>query len=154
MKLTSVLAFALAAVGTSASAIGQRQFCPEASRFGNLQVVPSDLQPGTWFTIHADFSCAVNYFGIVPRYTDFYIEVPSGNNGHEPPILVDRREFSLPAPPLSPALTFTAQFPYYPGLFEGAAYALALHTTYPINGTDGSEILVQGGVYAGLNVTS
>ncbi|KAK0204290.1 hypothetical protein DFS33DRAFT_1261008 [Desarmillaria ectypa] len=154
MKLTSVLAFVLAAVGTNASAIGKRQFCPEAARFGVFQVVPSDLQPGTDFTVHADFTCAVNYFRIIPRYTDFYIEVPSGNNGHEPPILVDRREFTLPAPPLSPALTFTAQFPYFPGLFEGAQYTLSLHTTYPINGTDGKEILIQGEVYESINVTS
>ncbi|KAK0229478.1 hypothetical protein EDD85DRAFT_889862 [Armillaria nabsnona] len=154
MKLATVFAFALAAVGTNASAIGKRQSCAEASRFGNLQVVPSDLQPGTDFTIHVDFGCAVNWFGIVPRYIDFYIEVPSGNNGHEPPILLARRDFTLPAPPLSPAFTFTAQFPHYPVFFEGASYNIALNTIYPVNGTDGSEILVQGGVYSPINVTS
>ncbi len=51
----------------------------------------------------------MNYFGIIPRYIDFYIEVPSGNNGYEPPILLARQDFGLPAPPLSPAFTFTGQ---------------------------------------------
>ncbi|SJL11599.1 uncharacterized protein ARMOST_15005 [Armillaria ostoyae] len=154
MKLATVFAFVLAAVGANASPAGKRLVCAEASRFGNLQVVPSDLQPGTDFTVHVDFECAVEYFGIIPRYTDFYIEVPSGNNGHEPPILLARRDFTLPAPPLSPALTFTAQLPHYPVYFEGASYNIALNTIYPVNGTDGSEILVQGGVYAPINVTS
>ena len=41
--------------------------------------------------MNADFSCAINYFGIVPAYTDYYIEVPVNNNGYEPPILLARR---------------------------------------------------------------
>ncbi|PBK68604.1 hypothetical protein ARMSODRAFT_958266 [Armillaria solidipes] len=154
MKLATVFAFVLAAVGANASPAGKRLTCAEASRFGILQVVPTDLQPGTDFTIHVDFECAVEYFGIIPRYTDFYIEVPSGNNGYEPPILLARRDFTLPAPPLSPDLTFTAQLPHYV-YFEGAPYNIALNTIYPINGTDGSEVLIQGGIlYASINVTS
>ncbi len=47
MKLATVFAFALATVGTNASAIGKRQSCPEAVRFGIPHIVPSDLQPGT-----------------------------------------------------------------------------------------------------------
>ncbi|PBK87828.1 hypothetical protein ARMGADRAFT_1016415 [Armillaria gallica] len=154
MKLATVFAFALAAVGTNASAIGKRQSCPEAVRFGIPHIVPSDLQPGTDFTINVDFGCAVNYFGIIPRYIDFYIEVPSGNNGYEPPILLARRDFGVPAPPLSPAFTFTGQFPHY-SFTEGAAYDIATNIIYPVNGTDGSEVLIQGGVtYLPITVTS
>ncbi len=123
--LATAFPLILAAVGVNASPAGKRLICSEAARFGVLQVVPSDLQTGSvsrfmrymtgWlimpqdFTVHVDFECAVEYFGIIPRYTDFWIEVPSGNNGHEPAILLARRDFTVPEPPLSPALTFTAQ---------------------------------------------
>ena len=58
------------------------------------------------FTVHADFTCSL-YFGIVPEYIDYYIEVPTNNNGHEPPILLARREFhqSTGTPPTD---TFSA----------------------------------------------
>ncbi|KAK0191958.1 hypothetical protein F5146DRAFT_954224 [Armillaria mellea] len=154
MKLATVFAFALAAVGVNASPTEKRLNCAEASRFGDVQVVPTNLQPGSDFTVHVDFQCAVEWFGIIPSYTDFYIEVPEPyNNGHEPAILLARRDFTLPAPPLSPALTFTAQLPhsYYTA---GAPYTIFLSITYPINGTDGSEVLIQGGVYTDINVTS
>jgi hypothetical protein len=46
-------------------------------------------------------------FGIVPKYIDYYVEVLSGGNGHNPPILLGRREFhqSFNTPPTD---TFTA----------------------------------------------
>ncbi|KAK0449675.1 uncharacterized protein EV420DRAFT_781983 [Desarmillaria tabescens] len=155
MKLTTILILGLASLaGAKTSPIDKRLGCPEASRFGGFDVTPSNLQPGTEFTINADFTCGVEYFGIVPRYTDFYIEVPENNNGYEPDILIARREFTLPSPPLPPVLTFTARFPYYPVFFEAAQYMIALVNTYPINGTDGSEVLIRGGVYVPINVTS
>ncbi|KAK0215501.1 hypothetical protein IW262DRAFT_1400671 [Armillaria fumosa] len=154
MKPAAVFAFALAAVGVHASPTGKRLTCAEASRFGNVQVVPTNLQPGTDFTINVNLECAVEYFGIIPRYTDFYIEVPEPyNNGYEPAILLARRDYTLPAPPLSPTFNFTAQLPHYP-YTEGASYTIFLSTTYPINGTDGSEVLIQGGVYTVVNITS
>jgi hypothetical protein len=42
-------------------------------------------------TISADFTCAEDQLGIIPAYTDYYVEVFQGNNGHEPPILLARR---------------------------------------------------------------
>ncbi|KAK0496625.1 hypothetical protein EDD18DRAFT_1105727 [Armillaria luteobubalina] len=69
------------------------------------------------------------YFGIIPRYTDFYIEVPEPyNNGHEPAILLARRDYTLPAQPLSPNFNFTAQLPHYP-YTAGASYTIFLSTT-------------------------
>ncbi|KAG7441338.1 uncharacterized protein BT62DRAFT_923428 [Guyanagaster necrorhizus] len=154
MNLTTVLAFVLAAVGAIASpVVDKRQSCAEAAQFGVLEIVPSDLQPGTGFTVHIDYACAVE-LGVVPTYIDTYIEVPEGNNGHEPPILLDRRTFVLSPPPLTQALTFTASFPYYPVLFEGAQYTIGVHTIYPINGTDGNPILIEGIVYGDINVTT
>lgn len=154
MKLATVFAFALAAVAVHASPTDKRLSCAEASRFGNVQVVPTNLQPGTDFTINVNLECAVEYFGIIPRYTDFYIEVPEPyNNGHEPAILLARRDYTLPAQPLSPNFNFTAQLPHYP-YTAGASYTIFLSTTYPINGTDGSEVLIQGGVYTVVNITS
>jgi hypothetical protein len=42
------------------------------------------------FTVNANFTCAAQ-LGVHPQYTDYYIEVPVNNNGHEPPILLARR---------------------------------------------------------------
>lgn len=43
--------------------------------------------------INVDLTCAITNFDIVPKFLDYTIEVfaPS-NNGHEPPILLARRE--------------------------------------------------------------
>lgn len=45
------------------------------------------------FTVAANFTCAAQ-LGVHPQYTDYYIEVPVNNNGHEPPILLARRTLS------------------------------------------------------------
>ena len=87
-----------------------RQTCPEATQYGTLIVSPTSVSAGdvsqiswSWdepqlntmqyqtLTVNADFSCAINTFGHIPAYTDYYIEVPQNNNGHEPPILLARR---------------------------------------------------------------
>ena len=57
-------------------------------------------------TIKADFACSFS-FGIVPKFTDYYIEVPVNNNGHEPPILLARRQPSVTA--ASPTDEFTVE---------------------------------------------
>ncbi|PBK88142.1 hypothetical protein ARMGADRAFT_1084780 [Armillaria gallica] len=106
------------------------------------------------FMVHVYFECTVEYFSIIWHYTNFWIKVPSDNNGHEPVILLACQDFTMPVPPLSLALTFTMQFPHNPLYFEGASYVVALNTIYPINGMDGSEVLIQSGAYAGINITS
>lgn len=113
MKLTisaALLSFAGLVMCTAVS----RQPCPEAVRFGILSVSPTTLNPGdvcfhhfkaflkTWFqlwvvqdiTISVDLNCAINNFGIIPKFLDFSIVVPGDlNNGHEPNIVLARRDF-------------------------------------------------------------
>jgi len=129
-----------------------RQNCPQAARFGVMSVSSANAQinPGDDFTVHVDLTCAVHYFHIVPRFLDYTIIVPqASNNGHEPPIVLARRTLAAGAT----SDTFTAKLPYgY--YFKGAQYSLFLANTYPINGTDGSEVLVQGGIFTGLNVNT
>lgn len=127
--------------------------CPEASRFGDLIVSPSNLQPGDWFTVHTDFTCAVSAeFDIVPKFLDYYIEVPGQlNNGHEQPILLARRKFhhNRNTPPID---TFNVQLPFA-FYFAGAAYEVNLAITYPVNGSNGKPVFIQGGSQFPVNIT-
>lgn len=61
---------------------------------------------GQTVTIAADFTCSFS-FDIQPTFTDYYIEVPVNNNGHEPPILLARRQPGVT--PSSPLDQFTVQ---------------------------------------------
>jgi hypothetical protein len=129
---------AVFAVATPATA----QACPEATQFGVLTVSPTTLSPGDTFTVTANFTCSVQ-FGVNPQYTDYYIEVPVNNNGHEPPILLARR--TLDASSATPLFDqFTTQLPY--ALYFNASYVVMLDTTYPVNGSNGSPYSVVGGV--------
>ncbi|KZS88442.1 hypothetical protein SISNIDRAFT_498025 [Sistotremastrum niveocremeum HHB9708] len=128
----------------------QAGFCPEASRFGILGVKPTNLSPGDKFTITANFTCGINQYNIVPKYIDYYIEVPENvNNGHEPPILLARRTFSKSHGDVD---KFTTHLPdaFY---FTGAAYTVQMDITYAINGTLGKPFYVVGGTEAGVNIT-
>ncbi|KAG1743426.1 hypothetical protein EDB19DRAFT_561075 [Suillus lakei] len=132
---------AVFAVATPAAA----QFCSEATRFGVVSVSPTTLSPGDTFTVTANFTCAVQY-GIQPQYTDYYVEVPVNNNGHEPPVLLARR--TLNASSATPLFDqFTTQLPYAYSFNFNASYVVMLETTYPETGTDGtSSYSVVGGV--------
>ncbi|KAF8839628.1 hypothetical protein BDN67DRAFT_969736 [Paxillus ammoniavirescens] len=143
--------FGLAAIIASAALVSAapraRQSCPEATRFGVLNFSPKTVSPGDSLTIDADFTCAINYFGIQPEYTDYYIEVPVNNNGHEPPILLARR--TLPSGSTSDQ--FTVEVPYAT-YFQNTSYVVILDTTYPITGSDGSPYYVVGGVEAPITI--
>ncbi|KAG5637699.1 hypothetical protein H0H81_003554 [Sphagnurus paluster] len=134
----------------SASAIGTRQSCPQASRFGDLTISPTNtaFNGGDSITVNVDLTCAINHFGIVPSYLDYTIEVPaSSNNGHEPPILLARRNYVSG----STSDMFTTQIPYgY--YFAGAVNTVVLTNTYAINGTNGDKVYVQGGVSTGITI--
>ncbi|KAH7915634.1 hypothetical protein BJ138DRAFT_1141332 [Hygrophoropsis aurantiaca] len=141
MRFTKSAILASFATAASAAVMPEaRVSCSEATRFGVVTVVPSTLSPGDSFTVHADFTCAISNYGINPQYTDYYIEVPENNNGHEPPILVARRTLTSP-----PTDTFTAQLPYA-YYFANTSYSLVLDTTYAINGTNGTPYSVVGGI--------
>ncbi|KAF8134932.1 hypothetical protein EV363DRAFT_1396396 [Boletus edulis] len=146
MQITpaAIVVFAAALVG----AVPQpRQNCPEATQFGVLSVSPTTVSAGDTLTVNADFSCAINNFGHIPQYTDYYIEVPVNNNGHEPPILLARRTLASG----STSDSFTVQVPdaYY---FANAGYVVILDTTFPINGTNGIPYSVVGGIEAPITI--
>ncbi|KAJ7028597.1 ricin B lectin domain-containing protein [Mycena alexandri] len=128
------------------------QRCNEAQRFGSLQV-PLTLSLGQPFTVTVNFTCAIEGFGIVPTYLDYYIEVLIGNNGHEPPIYIARRTYNQSASP--PVDTFTATLPYWAWFaFPGAQYQFVLDTSYMIPGTNGPPVLVvEGTASAPINIT-
>ncbi|KAF9235975.1 hypothetical protein BU15DRAFT_64424 [Melanogaster broomeanus] len=143
--------FALAAVVASLFALVSavphaRQSCPEATRFGVLSVSPTTVSAGDSLTITADFTCAISYFGINPEYTDYYFEVPVGNNGYEPPILLARRTLASGATSDS----FTVEVPY--AYYFNASYVVMLDTTYPTTGTNGAPYSVVGGVEAPITI--
>ncbi|OJA17115.1 hypothetical protein AZE42_02589 [Rhizopogon vesiculosus] len=142
----SILA-AFSAVATPVAA----QSCAEATQFGVVVVSPTTLSPGDTFTVNANFTCAAQ-LGVNPQYTDYYIEVPVNNNGHEPPILLARR--TLDASSATPLLdSFTMQFPYA-YYFANTNYVVMLETTYPVTGTNGSPYSVVGGVEAPITITN
>ncbi|EPQ51877.1 hypothetical protein GLOTRDRAFT_107956 [Gloeophyllum trabeum ATCC 11539] len=122
--------------------------CSEADRFGGVAVSPTTFAAGDNVQISADFTCAVQHYGHIPKYTDYYIEVPQGNNGHEPPILLARREPAAGATSDS----FSVQIPhaYY---FGDASYVVIMDVTFASNGTDGSPYYSVGGVEAPVIIT-
>ncbi|KAJ6552067.1 hypothetical protein DFH09DRAFT_925381 [Mycena vulgaris] len=141
--VASIAAFALAPVATAS--------CPEAARFGVLQVVPSNLVPGDSFTVHVDLECAAEK-GYLPTYMDYYISVLSNNNGHEAPIVLARRTYNLAGTGLSPADTFSAQLPYW-YYFAGAQYSVVFVNSFAKPGPMNNSVITQGSISFPLNVT-
>ncbi|KAH7884313.1 hypothetical protein F5I97DRAFT_1888610 [Phlebopus sp. FC_14] len=145
----TALVASLATLASGAMIPQARQNCPEAARFGGVSTSPSSVAPGDTLTINADFSCAVNYFGIIPQYTDYYLEVVTNNNGYEPPILLARR--TLPQGATSDSFTVEVPDAYY---FANTTYTGVLDVTYPVNGTNGTPYSVVGGVYFNVNLVN
>ncbi|KAF8956698.1 hypothetical protein BDZ97DRAFT_1671087 [Flammula alnicola] len=138
--------------GIVASANVPRQACSEAVRFGVLSVSPSNttFNAGDNISINVDLTCAINFFNIVPKFLDYSIIVPSSlNNGHEPPIVLARRTLQTGATSDS----FTTEIPHA-FFFAGAAYQVSFTNTYPINGTDGSQVLIQGGLSQAITINA
>jgi len=150
MQLTLPSVFLLLAAVVSARVHSARQSCSEADRFGEVSITPDTVVPGDIVTIIADFTCSFS-FGIVPNFTDYYIEVPVNNNGHEPPILLARRQPTVSA--ASPTDQFTVQIPFA-NYFAGAGYVVTLDNTYPINGTNGSPVFIVGDVETVITINS
>ncbi|KAG0695592.1 hypothetical protein DFH29DRAFT_263859 [Suillus ampliporus] len=141
---TAIATFVAVLAAATPAAAG----CAEADRFGDITVNPSTLSPGDTFTVTANFTCAAQ-FDIFPQFTDYYIEVPVNNNGHEPPILLARRTLNASSP--TPLLDeFTTQLPF--AFYFNASYVVVLDTTYPVNGTNGSPYLVVGSVEYPINL--
>ncbi|EIW84362.1 hypothetical protein CONPUDRAFT_163506 [Coniophora puteana RWD-64-598 SS2] len=145
MKFSVPTFLTCAAFAATSWALPQRRDCADSSKFGDLEVVPSNLAPGDSFTVHVDFTCA-NQLGVYPKYTDYYFAVPVNNNGYEPPVLLYRMDYGG-----GTADTFTAQVP---DAFQfNASYTLELQATFPLTGTDGSTYYEVGTTYLPLNLT-
>ncbi|KAN0093185.1 hypothetical protein V8E55_003969 [Tylopilus felleus] len=147
MQFTFAAVIATAVAALVGAVPHPRQSCPEAARFGVLTVSPTTVSAGEFVTISADFNCAINYFGIRPEYTDYYIEVPVNNNGHEPPILLSRG--TLASGSTNVSFTVTVPEAYY---VANTGYAVVLDVTYPINGPNGMLYLVVGSVEAPITI--
>ncbi|TFK56355.1 hypothetical protein OE88DRAFT_1649596 [Heliocybe sulcata] len=146
----SALVVAAAATLASANPLSHaaRQSCPESSKFGDLVAVPSDLHAGASFTVHADFTCAMQS-GITPKYIDYYVE---DTKGGQPRILLARREFHLDAPP-PPADTFSADIPMGPTYTSTANYIVSLYTTYGTNVTGREPYYQVGSTSTGIAIS-
>ncbi|EIW74811.1 hypothetical protein CONPUDRAFT_140267 [Coniophora puteana RWD-64-598 SS2] len=143
----AVAGAALAAPAEHVDAKRQSGFCPEASRFGNFNLTPTQVKSGDTITGTLNLTCAQQY-NIVPKYIDYYIEVPQNNNGYEPNILLAHHE------PAAGAIidSFTTQVPYA-GYFN-ASYDVAVQLTYAVDGSqEGTSYYVTGGVYAPISIT-
>ncbi|PPQ91578.1 hypothetical protein CVT25_012649 [Psilocybe cyanescens] len=149
MKFT-ISTILLAIAGFVASANIPAIVCSEADRFGVISISPSGkpFNAGDNISIHIDFTCAITHSGIVPKFLDYTIEVPAPlNNGFEPTISLARRTLS----PGATVDSFTTKIPHE-FFTAGAPYSVVLTDTYPINGTDGSEVLREGGVLASITI--
>jgi len=122
----------------------------QASRFGNLLGLPSpaSLTTGQSYTVTHDYACAF-YFGQPPTFTDYVLQVTANGNGHQPSILVARRTPEVTAAQPTDTFTFTVPFGYY---LATASYSLSTIVTYPVNGTNGTPVLQQGGVLNGVTI--
>ncbi|KAJ6486527.1 hypothetical protein C8R47DRAFT_1047570 [Mycena vitilis] len=143
--IASLAALAVAPIASAAAA------CPEASRFGQLEVVPSTLAQGDSFTAHVDLECA-SELGSLPTYMDYYIEVLSNNNGHEAPILLARHTYNLAGTGLSPADSLTAELPSW-FYVSGAQYSVVFVNSFAQPGPNNNSVITQGWVSAPINIT-
>ncbi|KAG5642036.1 hypothetical protein DXG03_003762 [Asterophora parasitica] len=149
----SATLLSLASLALSAS-VPPSQQCSQATRFGVASVSPNGTTLNAdlfiqKISINVNFSCGIQQFNIVPKYLDYYLEVQEGNNGHQPPILLARREFKTGATSDS----FTVKIPHgY--FFPNAKNVVAIWNTYTTKGTDGSNVFVKGGVFVPININA
>ncbi|PPQ85441.1 hypothetical protein CVT26_012926 [Gymnopilus dilepis] len=150
-SLTAAL-FSLASLASAT--VLTRQNCPQASRFGDFGfTTPNNettVNPGDTIHVIINFNCAINTFGIRPQYYDLTIQVPpEQNNGHEAPIVLTTR--SLAEGATTDEFDVTIPHAFY---FANAPYNVVLTDTYPTQGTDGSQVLLRGGVEAPISIAA
>jgi len=128
------------------------QGCPEALRFGTLNISPEPIVLGQEVTFTANFTCAIE-LGYKPVYTDYTLVVPASNNsGYQPPIYFARREG-----PSNGTDSFTVTFdPTYYAFttYPDAQYEVLLTSTYVASSdTSYGDTLTTGGVYFPVSIT-
>ncbi|KAF9553527.1 hypothetical protein CPC08DRAFT_610465, partial [Agrocybe pediades] len=120
--------------------------CDEAQRFGILTVSPTTVRAGDTINLNTDLRCAAE-LGINPIFLDYSIENLVNNNGFELPLLLARR--AIPAGAQSDSFTTTVPHGFF---FAGANYSVVINTVYPLKGSDGSQIIQEGGTDTPINV--
>ncbi|KAH9482097.1 hypothetical protein JR316_0004192 [Psilocybe cubensis] len=143
MRFFAISAAFLSLSGIVASATIEKRNCPEAARFGTLSVFPLTASAGDDISVSLSLNCPTMQFGIVPQFLDYTLEVPeASNNGNEQPIVLTRRTYTFVPGTIQPMDDFTVQIPHGP-FVAGAPYNIVLNMVYPIDGTDGSSVLVE-----------
>ncbi|EIW80304.1 hypothetical protein CONPUDRAFT_137576 [Coniophora puteana RWD-64-598 SS2] len=146
MIFASLFTLAAAAVA-SAAPTTRAASCPEAARFGALTVTPTNgLAAGSAISGKLDLTCATQK-GIKPEFIDYYLNVPTGNNGYEAPILL---KHSTPASGAA-SDSFDTTLPY--ATYFDAGYNVYAQLTYPVSGSDGKDYYVTGGVLSPVKIT-
>ncbi|KAJ7833604.1 hypothetical protein B0H14DRAFT_2800420 [Mycena olivaceomarginata] len=137
---------ALAALATTANAQGSS--CPEAARFGNVNVSPSTLSPGETFTVTTNLTCAIQK-GNTPTFLDYYISA-TATHTVTGPILIARRTYdNTTSPPID---QFTAVLPNW-FYFTDATYSLLLDNSFARPGPTGESVITTGGILTPINIT-
>ncbi|KAJ7861787.1 hypothetical protein B0H14DRAFT_2741292 [Mycena olivaceomarginata] len=137
---------ALASIATTVSAQGSS--CPEAARFGNVNVSPSTLSPGETFTVTANLTCAIEK-GNTPTFLDYYISA-TATHTVTGPILIARRTYdNTTSPPID---QFTAVLPNW-FYFTDATYSLELQNSFARAGPTGESVITTGGILTPINIT-
>ncbi|EIM90139.1 uncharacterized protein STEHIDRAFT_166389 [Stereum hirsutum FP-91666 SS1] len=145
MQLTFASTFAvlLAACSSALASPTPRQSCSEASRYGATSLSNSNLAPGDAFTLTWTDDCGAQY-NIIPKYVDFSIVPSSGAS-----VIIGRYDYDGGAEGISFDTTLPAY--YYE---SGATFNVKTTLTYPNAGPTGEQVLVQGGLYTPLTITS
>ncbi|KAJ7342880.1 hypothetical protein DFH08DRAFT_236486 [Mycena albidolilacea] len=83
--------FSLAALASLATTVSvQSSSCPEAARFGNVNVSPSTLSPGETFTVTANLTCAIQK-GNISTFFDYYISATATHTVAGPILIASDR---------------------------------------------------------------
>ncbi|EIN08753.1 hypothetical protein PUNSTDRAFT_143482 [Punctularia strigosozonata HHB-11173 SS5] len=146
MIFKTLFATALVAI-TPLMASAQAGFCPEASRFGIAIATPNTAVPGD---VVSNFTCPFSR-GIIPEWVDYWLQVPADvNNGFEAPVLLARHAFTGTATSPYDVVNVTIPHAFF---FEGEQFSPIMNIIYPVEGTDGSPVYEQGGIYFDLLIT-
>ncbi|KAF8205316.1 hypothetical protein K438DRAFT_1579371 [Mycena galopus ATCC 62051] len=133
------------ALATFVSARG----CPEASRFGNVDVSPAVLSPGDTFTVTANLTCAIQ-LGNTPTFLEYHIAAAVTDTDFGP-ILIARRTYDNST---SPRLTSSPRL-NLPDWFyvNGTVYSVLMKNSFACLGPTNDSVITTGGIYGGFLIS-
>ncbi|KAJ6453100.1 hypothetical protein C8R45DRAFT_635593 [Mycena sanguinolenta] len=140
--------FLAIAAAFATTVIAQGNFCPEAARFGLVNVSPSTLSPGETFTVTANLTCAIE-LNNTPTFLDYYIDATATHTTGGP-ILIARRTYDNSTSP--PIDQFTATLPNW-FYFTDATYTFVMDNSFARAGPTGESVITVGGIETPINIT-